>query len=67
MKVHTFNEGDLEIEMGLTVGVPYFEILCVCVWRVAREVFLARCGPTIELDVGKTHVCIRYKTYAAKN
>ena len=32
MKVHTFNESDLAIEMGLTIGVPYFERLYIYIY-----------------------------------
>ncbi|XP_065638677.1 uncharacterized protein LOC136071386 [Quercus suber] len=49
MKVHTFNDGDLVAEMGLTVGVPYFERLYICLEGCMRGI-LAGCRPIIGLD-----------------
>ena len=49
MKVHTFNEGDLAIEMDLICGVPYFERLYICL-KGCKKGFMASCRPIIGLD-----------------
>ena len=49
MKLHTFNEGDLTVEMGLVVGLPYFHNLYICLDGCKRG-FLAGCRPIIGLD-----------------
>ena len=54
MKVHTFNESDLAIEMGLTIGVPYFERLYIYIYIYMpgglQEGFLAGCMPFEDQD-----------------
>ena len=49
MKTHTFNKGDLAVEMDLHTGVPYFERLYIC-WVGCKNGFLAGCRPLIGLD-----------------
>ena len=49
MKVHTFNEGDLAVEMDLVCGVPYFKILYICQEGCKKE-FLIGCKSIIGLD-----------------
>ena len=49
MKVHTFNEGDLAVEMALICGVPYFEKLYICL-EGCKKGFMAGCRPIIGLD-----------------
>lgn len=49
MKLHTFNEGDLAVEMGLVVGLPYFHNLYICLDGWKRG-FLVGCRPIIGLD-----------------
>ena len=49
MKVHTFNEGDLAVEMDLICGVSYFERLYICL-EGCKNGFLAKCTPFIGLD-----------------
>ena len=49
MKVHTFNKGDLTVEMNLVCGVPYFERLYVCL-EGCKKGFMARCRPIIGLN-----------------
>ena len=49
MKVHTFNDGDLVVEMDSVCEVPYFEKLYICLERCKKE-FLAGCRPFIGLD-----------------
>ena len=49
MKTHTYNEGDLAAEMGLQIGVPYFERLYIC-WAGCKKRFLAGYRPIIGLD-----------------
>ena len=58
MKVHTFNDDDLAAEQGLTVGVPYFERLHICL-DGCKKGFLTRCKPIIGLDACylKTKTC----------
>ena len=50
MKVHTFYDGDLAIEMDFVCEVPYFERLYICLESYTRG-FLARYRPFIGLDV----------------
>ena len=50
MKVHTFHDGDLAIEMDLMCGVPYFERLYICL-EGCKKGFLSGCRPFIGLDV----------------
>ena len=49
MKVHTFNEGDLAVEIDLVCGVSYFEKLYICL-EGCKKGFLAGCKPIIGLD-----------------
>ena len=49
MKTHTYNEGDLVVEMDLQIGVPYFERLYIC-WAGCKKRFLAGYRPIIGLD-----------------
>ena len=49
IKVHYFNEGDLVAKMGLTIVMPYFERLYICLEGCKRG-FLAGCRPIIGLD-----------------
>ena len=49
MKTHTYNKGDLAVEMDLYIGVPYFERLYIC-WAGCKKGFLAGCRPIIGLD-----------------
>ena len=49
MKVHTFNEGDLAAEMDLICGVPYFEMLYICL-EGCKKGFMAGCKTIIGLD-----------------
>ena len=49
MKVHTFNEGDLAVEMDLICGVPYFERLYICL-ESCKKGFMADYRPIIGLD-----------------
>ena len=39
MKVHTFYDGDLAIEMDFVCKVPYFERLYVCLEGYKKGVF----------------------------
>ena len=49
MKVHTFNDGDLVVEMDSVCEVPYFEKLYICLER-CKKGFLAGCKSFIGLD-----------------
>ena len=49
MKVHTFNECDLAVEMDLICEVSYFERLYICL-EGCKNGFLAECTPFIGLD-----------------
>ena len=49
MKVHTFDDGDLVAKQGLTVGIPYFERLFICLDR-CKKGFLTGCRLIIRLD-----------------
>ena len=49
MKVHTFHDGDLAVEMDLVCGMPYFERLYICL-EGCKKGFLASCEPFIGLD-----------------
>ena len=49
MKVHTFDDGDLAVEMDLVCGVHYFERLYICL-EGCKKGFLARCRPFIGFD-----------------
>ena len=49
MNVHTFNEGDLAVEMDLVYGVPYLERLYMCL-EGCKKGFLAGRKLFIGLD-----------------
>ena len=49
MKVHTFNEGDLAVEMDLICVIPYFERLYICL-ESCKKGFMAGCRQIIGLD-----------------
>ena len=49
MKVHTYNDGDLEAEHDLATRPPYFERIYICL-KGYKKGFLARCRPIIGLD-----------------
>lgn len=47
MKVHTFNEGDLAAELGLTVGVPILKYY-IYLWKVAKGDFWLDVGQSLD-------------------
>ena len=49
MKVHSFHEGDLAVEMDLVCGVPYFKRLYICL-EGCKKRFLVGCRPLIGFD-----------------